>query len=201
MAEFGELPPLLNELGDEFKFYPFHYEHESRSFRFGSKALSINDSELSNELWSPSTKPVYGEEVLKHHLLIGPLGDPVSTPRFHDWFEKNTNEKVLLSTAQVIFDVFADTVGIELHERPTTARGVSAFGAEANAIRPGQPNLQTIGNCACTGPEIFGNMFAEEDWEYGFAEYGFHNIDRDEQRISLLAGLGHLAYLSTSSSQ
>jgi hypothetical protein len=54
--------------------------------------------------------------------------------------------------------------------------------------------LQVFGNCACMGPEWPGDLIHGVENE--FAEYHLHNADTQAQRVSLYAGLGHLASLA-----
>lgn len=69
------------------------------------------------------------------------------------------------------------------------------MGFSAGRRELGGIGVQVMGNCACMGPEVEG-VFINDQFEHGFAEYGFHNADYSWQRASLCAGMGHMALLA-----
>ncbi len=73
----------------------------------------------------------------------------------------------------------------------------SLTGFSMSMIRDEHPhfNLTTNGNCACYGVEP-DTMIGVRYWSEKIAAIKFHNADMESQKVSLLAGLGHLACLA-----
>lgn len=193
-AVYGMPPQMLREFGTEI--YPYTYDHASTTFVIGAKEIRLSDGRLINELQSPSGEPVSLEEMPRHPVHIGLFGHPLTTPMLYSWLQTSCSEKALTATKRVIQEVSEDIMSSQMSEGVQFEGGKGPYGISAGFLRPGHLRLQTIGSCACLGVSIDGYMVDYEEWDTGYAEYEFHNIDRDEQRISLLAGLGHIASLS-----
>lgn len=173
---------------------PFLYDHESKSFLIGKdkQTLAVTD-------FDPYTYNDYGreeqaireiEELTQHPALLQIVSGPIVTPRLHGWVQEAQNE-FAEQTVRLMHDVYS-----MFYEEPIpfeTGGGFMSF--EAGVRQDGAIGLQVLGNCACFGPKYSTGMF-EEGVEHGFAEYELHNADSQAQRISLYAGLGHLAKLA-----
>jgi hypothetical protein len=61
-------------------------------------------------------------------------------------------------------------------------------------MESGGLHVQTLGNCACLGLAADGVMV--RGLQEGYGEYELHNADTTAQRVSLYAGLGHLAHMA-----
>jgi hypothetical protein len=75
-------------------------------------------------------------------------------------------------------------------------RDVGGFmGIRVSTMRNGNVGLYTIGNCACLGPEMYRTR--EDRSSSDFPQvYGEHNWDVPWQGLSLMAGLGTLAWIA-----
>lgn len=117
------------------------------------------------------------------HALFLPVsfaGVTLATPRLHDFPLKHP--EVFKDIITIMTTVYQDL----------SEDAQSGFGAKL--IQEGVC-LHVPGTCACLGPDPSGKMIKGQ-FEYGFAEYGLHNADTRIQRVSLYAGLGHLAFLA-----
>lgn len=129
-------------------------------------------------------------EILNHPLLI-PLSDArlVSGPKLQKWV--SNNPKIVVSeTPKVIKEAYEAMSG-EKVDKASLSTGIS-LGFNTWISPDGPPKLQTIGLCACLSASLDG-LRIEDRSEKGFSEYELHNIDTDEQLISLYAGLGYIA--------
>src|SRR3546814_10957233 len=112
-------------------------------------------------------------------------------PKLHNWAKENP-EKISSARAvmrQVMSQFFESEV--ELGEDEAGHMGFAANLRESGGI-----HLQVFGNCACMGPDPNGYLINNQ-FEYGFAEYGLHKIDSEAHHVSIYAVLVHLAALAT----
>ena len=71
-------------------------------------------------------------------------------------------------------------------------QGDSHMSFNMNFTRPGHPEFQVLGNCACLTVDPDG-IFRHSSWEDGFAEFTWRNIDTVDQETALFAGAGVLS--------
>jgi hypothetical protein len=186
--ERGGIPDYVDLL-------PFKYEYESSSFRVGSAAIDIHD--FDPYTFNSYQLNIRGEgiqlpEIFDHAVLLPNMGAPITTPVLYEWTHKNPNQ--LPGATAVMKEVFASFLSNpdELPLQDEDGFGFMGFNAhlqENEGLR-----LQVFGNCACMGPEWPGDLIHGVENE--FAEYHLHNADTQAQRVSLYAGLGHLASLA-----
>lgn len=184
---------MLEEPGLEL--YPLYYHREDKSFSIADREIPVS-SESYKETLFPSGNAVESYEIPDHPVHLGIFGNPITTPRFYDWLIANSTADNLLETKFVMQEVFEELRGAKLEGKPSAASLTSPFGFEAYFLRPGHLLLQVIGNCACLGTNPDGYIVDYHEWDSRYAEYTFHNIDTESQRISLLSGLGHLSKIS-----
>lgn len=75
-------------------------------------------------------------------------------------------------------------------------RDLGFVGIRAQRLDSGLFILQTIGNCACLGPEM--NRSHRHNLNLS-QDFGLHNVDTVKQHLSLLAGIGTLAWFAKES--
>lgn len=168
----------------------FSYDHEHGLFHHGSRAsrpaeLPLGWGDLSDRGTSDNVPDV---------ALVHGVNYPIMLPKMYDRLSSNGTQELLDETCEVMFDVF-DTLGtgLSIGSKNEGSYGHTGFGAGFLSDEHPHPTLQVFGNCACLSVDMYG-AFREDRWEEKVAEFTYHNIDLDAQRISLLAGLGHLAH-------
>lgn len=118
-----------------------------------------------------------------------------ATPKFFDWLTTSDGKQAVSEVPEVTHRVFN-----LVYEKQVRIRGKDLLHGFGSAfLREGHVTLSTIGSCACLGVAVDGHLVSYREWGSKYAEYEFHNIDFPAQKISLLAGLGHLAHLSDKS--
>ncbi len=170
---------------------PFYYDHDAAKFHFGEQVLSVNEipefgsSHATGSAMTADDAAMLYENTPFVHNHVHPIGLPASM----DFLKNGWTQALENETNEVIADVFMDTT--DRFERTERQRLLSmrAF-STMRRVDSGDAILTTVGACACLGPD-FSAMFTHS--EAGIAEYTYHNIDRPEQRLSLMAGLGHIA--------
>jgi hypothetical protein len=189
MPKFGELPYAIQH--SEPELVQLTYDHEQEAFFTGSIEHALDSSELLDALLWPSGSVVPTENIADLPVLLDVFAHPITTPKLFTWLKEKGGPKLFQETSDVMRDVFSKLQDIQLEKRHH--KKMSPFGFSCEFIREGHVTLSVLGNCACLGTNPDGHTIDWYDWESGFAELEFHNIDMPEQRISLLAGLGHLA--------
>lgn len=154
-------------------------------FLFNSHKLEIADEGVKSL-----------DELAEHALLITYDGRLIGGSRLHDWARQHTSElveelpKLMHQTFLAAFD---DPASIPFLRDEGGHRGFRAGARQDN----GGVSLQVFGECACLNPSQSGYFTGFEGVEKGFAEYELHNTELLAQRISLYAGLGHLAKMAS----
>lgn len=191
MAEFGDLPEIMTVA--EFGLRELIYDQKRKMFSIGGEDHDVVSHDLYRNLLFPTGSQPPDEELPRKAVLLNDFGNPITTPRFFRWLTTGNRVGIFHETSDVMRDVFEKLQGEKLkgklHER------MDPFGFSCSFIREGHMTLSVLGNCACLGTNPDGHFVDWREWETGFAEYEFHNIDMPHQRISLLAGLGHLALI------
>ncbi len=131
------------------------------------------------------------DEMSQHAALITIMGDAIVGPGLHEWVE--ANPKALAVTYKVMYE--AHVAFLDDPSQSPTEHTTSYIGFASGLRKYGGIGLQVLGSCACMGPNPQSDYF-DEQFENGFAEYDLHNADKQVQRTSLYAGLGHLARLA-----
>lgn len=189
MAEFGDLPELFKHY-DDIELYSFSYDHANLQFNIAGQNIGVVSPDLARELFYPSgeTQPV---SRLGHEPVWLHIGSPLATPIFNSWLREHFDSSQSADTHRVMLEVFEEVHGMKvgaINNKPDRL-----FGFSAAQTRPGHLELSVLGNCACLGVCVDGHVVDYHEWDTGYAQYEFHNIDFDAQRVSLLAGIGHLA--------
>lgn len=189
MSELEVLPQI------SMGMHPFLYDHQSSKFIIDGQEKDIKEIDYMHDITYPLTDPVSAEDVPNHpaHFFFG---FPITTPRFRAWVLEKCTKADILSTKQVIHETFIELTASDQNKSVDSIKGGKPYSVEVGLIRPGHLTFSTIGNCACLGVSINGNLIGGEDMDVGYAEYEFHNTDMIVQQISLLAGLGHIARIS-----
>jgi hypothetical protein len=195
MAEHN-IPMMLKLYDDDLGMYTLLFDRDTSSFSIGGRDISIDSPELFSETLFPTGTSISFEELLDSPAYIGIRGNPIATPKFFNWLQEYCNKEDLEQTRQTIINVYEELRGISLDKVLDTHEVL--YGFSANLLRPGHLNLTTLGSYACLEVSVYGVFIDNHEWDTGFAEYEFHNIDMPAQRISLLAGMGHLALRASS---
>jgi hypothetical protein len=180
----------------EFGMHPMSYDVDARAFTIGGKVVPLTSPDLVLETHSPSGIEVVHNEIMEVPVHVGLFGNPFATPKFYRWLQESCRKDDLESARRVMMTVFEEVHGVQLGKIQDSPDNLFGFGV--GFLRPGHLTLNTIGNCACLGVSVDGHIVSYREWDTGFAEYEFHNIDMPAQRISLLAGMGHLALRAAS---
>lgn len=168
----------------------FSYDHQNGVFHVAEQAYAAADLPLRHGALA-SAEPTHE---LPDTALVHALANPVMLPKMYNWLEENGTDQLFSETSEVMRDVFQTVNGKKLLG-VTTRDTASHIGFNVNFLRQEHPHitLQTLGNCACLGVDLYG-IIGERYWDDKIAEFTFHNTDTKPQQISLLAGLGHIAH-------
>lgn len=117
---------------------------------------------------------------------------PLMLPKLHQWLNTNCDNRTLFDETREVMRAVFVALRPDMDYVDSNPGGFIGF----NVQRVGgeYPHLlfQTLGNCACMGVEALG-PFGRRFWSGGVAYFTNHNVDTHAQRVSLLAGLGHIA--------
>lgn len=141
------------------------------------------------------TEEVAGELISNSDLLLGVMNKLYMMPRLNQRLKNLDAAQADAATnaaTEAMVDVYAGLTGVS---KKKLLRGNFHTDFRAAFIRPGHPDFNVLGNCACMGISPHGWTFGENAWDEGFGEFDMHNTDYPEQEIALLAGAGALAYL------
>lgn len=189
MNEFGGLTPTLEQV--DMELHPLFYEHGSRLFVVGGQELALDDPDLERQLHFTEGGGVDKREITKYPVLLGVWGNPLTTPKFYTWLAESGRAADFTGTSKVMKEVFEEVHGQELKGRHHDE--MHPLGFSAGLLREGHINLTVLGSCACLGTNPDGHIVDWNEWDSGFTELAFHNIDSKPQMVSIMAGLGHLA--------
>ena len=181
-----------------FSQYPperFEYDPDTQMFAFDEETVPLADRAARR---SPLKEPV--DQVVAAGMLDTPnlfvqFGDTFyQFPGMYEVLKTFDSEKVSKIRGEVVesmVDAYAALAGTD---RTVYFRGGSHMGFDMNFSRPGHPEFQVLGNCACLTVDPNG-MFRHSAWEEGFAQFSWHNIDSVAQETALFAGAGALSRL------
>lgn len=171
---------------------PFSYDHDEREFHFGNQVKSIDEIPL----YGTPHEAGEGMTAADIEVLLGTTPfvynytHPISFPLASDFFEHGWSDEIAHEVHEIMADVFfdhSDAFKASEHERLKSLRSFSSL----RRTNPGDVILSTLGNCACLGPDYTSSHSRFLD--AGIMEYTLHNTDRLDQKLSLMAGLGHVA--------
>jgi len=181
------------------RFVPYHYEHENRTFHFGDEVHQLDEVPLTGVLHRSGADLDTGdaEKLLSRVAFASSFNRIHSLPLADVFFKNVWTNSLREETADIMQDVYA------------TVREFSNSGADTDSWSPSRKEfsahlyaqhedpsghagvfLQTSGICACTKPDT------RPDSTYYPIEvmtYAEHNVAKPAERVSLLAGLGHIA--------
>lgn len=174
---------------------PFSYVHESRDFHFGDEVVAVTDipehgsphkggGDLTNE---------DVRKLLQTTPYVYSYAHPISFPSSRDFIEQGWTDGIVQETRDVMADVFlenSEAFDVTERERLMKLRSFDLV----RRTNPYDVIVNTLGACACLGPDYTTHHSNDE---LGIMEHTFHNMDRFEQRLSVMAGLGHVARRAT----
>ncbi len=132
------------------------------------------------------------DELVQDHSAAITFRRPLILPKLHAWLEYNKDDdRVFDETRQVMREVFVQ-LRPDMSHVDSSPGGFMGFRAELSRNDSSHLFLQTLGNCACWSVGEFG-PFGSRYWHDGVTYLTPHNVDTNEQRAALFAGLGHLA--------
>lgn len=174
----------------------FSYSYEAKQFNIGTRDISIEAAVDNPRLLTtrhPATDHSDGSTD-KDPMLAVALWHHVSYPGMYDWLDERFDAAMADETVEVMIDAFAaaDPNIPRKHLRPDKG-GFMGFSAERARREHAHLSLTVLGNCACMYASVSG-FIGEHDWDSKFTNYELHNVDTPVQRVSILAGLGHLAH-------
>jgi hypothetical protein len=194
----AELPSYLQYLvalprDDPLEWYPFDYQRQAAIFRIGN--LSLPPKEFQPYTFNPYRHDLEGtgipvQEIGNHAAVWPEHGYPIVTPKTHAWVE--ANQEGLEEVVEVMHEVYASFY--EDASEIVRGDGIGHMGFAAWPREGGGIGLQVLGDCACSGPNLYGAL---QGIEHGYGEYDLHNADTQAQQVSLYAGLGHIAHLAS----
>jgi hypothetical protein len=188
----------LTEANRDLSLAELNYSEAENVLTIGPKTIPLEPEWLTDQ--SPwSVVPFDGpNQITQAAVCLNPHAKPVGTPRFHEWLrEISDDEAVYLGTIKVMRVVFSILrPDIEIPDAPEAG----SFGFSMSINEYNHSHLYTAGFCACLGQDPHSHLVNARDWQEGYCEYGWHNIDDNSQAWSLLAGMGHLARLAAQES-
>ncbi len=168
----------------------FSYDHANQAFRVGTREVSIEHAKENHRILFPQEGDSAAADGVNMATTI--MGF-VMYPRMYDWLHTHLDTALMDDTVDVMKSVY-----VELRTdipRAHLQRDTGVFGF--SAYRPSEKHphigLSVLGHCACMNVSADG-MIGQYEWDTKFASFRMHNIDTPEQRVSILAGLGHMAF-------
>ncbi len=187
-------PERITKLLGVANTMPFEYDLHNRIFGIGQDRIALDEFGVGSALHTTQKSTAKPDEDAPL-LISGIMGAVYQMPKMYKWLIKQsksefeqTQELVTNAMVEAYIEISGDT------DVPII-RGDSHWDFGLTLYRPGHPVFRVLGDCACYGVSPQGTLLGESAWEYGYAEYDLHNIDRPAQRTSLYAGAGALARL------
>lgn len=174
----------------------FAYNHDTGLFCVGNREISVGAAAQDiKRLHSSEDDTILDNPV----LMTTAIGRIVSGPKLFDWVsaEGNYTNDFCRDVASVMRDVYVELEPNSESYLPDDS--VNMFSIEK--LRSWGVVLNTLGNCACLGPEASSTFIPSRFWGEKYAHYTLHNADYAAQKISLHAGLGYVAGLVETSAQ
>ena len=167
----------------------FAYDPDKKLFLLGGTITRLADFDLDTATsLEPDSIVDYKKLVDEGHLVMSIMQHPVQLPRMTKWLQglDEAEGRKIARTAQ---SAMLDASKLIHKKKP-----------DAEAVRVGFPRPGHVELTTGLGRDLgvwMNGAFREEDWQIGFAEYDFHNVDSPQQATVLLAGLGVLAFLAS----
>ena len=170
---------------------PFSYNHDTELFQFGDESVAVGDIPT----WG--TPHQMGEDITTDEVrafiettpFVYSFVRPIGLPRSVEFFDNGWTAEIEQETNEVMADVLvanSDRYDADDRKKLLAQRSFASL----RRTQPGDVILHVAGNCACLGPDFTAHFCFPDE---GIMEYTFHNIDQHEQKLSLMAGLGHVA--------
>jgi hypothetical protein len=163
------------------------------TFNLGNSRIQVTDFDIDSVInHVPLEEPQIAIDKLPETPLSMPaLGNIVGGPKLHNWAKTNSEKidgtvDVMKKAYQAFYEESLDLPRDDI---------ISHVGFASELQPNGGIVLQVMGNCACLGPDPTRFKFADT-MENGFTEYDLHNTDTQAQRASIIAGLGHIAFMA-----
>lgn len=182
------------ELLAKYPPVPFSYDASTQLFTIGNDTVELNDFENYDAY---SADPMSVDEVYelvdRSQLAVSLFGSILQLPPMYKWLTTLNTADMQQVRGQVT-DTMIDAYSSLKPDSGALEKGTH-WGFGMDFIRPGHPTFTVVGDCACLGVNLYGNIFDQNNFEDGLAEYGLHNIDWPAQKTALFAGAGVLAQL------
>ena len=180
------------------RFVPFHYEHESQTFHFGEQVRPLADIPAHGVLHRAggNLDSSDSEALLATTAFASSFNRMHSLPLADLFFNEAWNDRLIDDTNEVMRDAYIAARSLDpnydVEAWAPERREFSTLLYEQATDPSGHAGvfLQTSGICACTKPD------KQPDLTYYPADvmtYIDHNVSKQADRVSLLAGLGHIA--------
>lgn len=172
----------------------FEYDIEYEHFKIGDRHVAQENFDPFKYIpeLGDKEKQLTPDEMPEHPLMLYPITGPIGSPILHSWVRQNPEQ--VLEVRELIHKVFVSFYDND--EEIELGEAVGAWGFESHVTEDGGVHLQTLGDCACMGLTPHSHVI-EGRLENDFGQYDYHNTDSQAQRVSLLAGLGHIARLAS----
>jgi hypothetical protein len=164
------------------------YDTTKRMFHYGDNEYTFQDFP-GVRVGGRHNNPVNSNKLLNEGVFaLGIMQHPIQLPRFTHWLldlESNIPKKqeVVGTISTLLHEEWLGVIGRRQSKTLLAGMGFT---------RPGHPEF-IIGIGCDFGTVPHGYNFDSEYWQYGIAEYDFHNVDSISQEKILLAGAGALA--------
>lgn len=172
----------------------FSYDHAFREFTLGERTLDIYSA-----VENPRMLGLFNEDAIakEEPMLTFAHMNPLSMPGMYRWINEKFTPEVSQQTTEVMMDVYsALSPNVPSDEiRRMVGRGSMGFTADKYPNH-GHLNLTVMGLCACLGVDQMSTLTSSQDWVAGYASYRGHNLDWPKQKVSIYAGLAHVAFLA-----
>lgn len=178
---------------------PFHYEHDNRTFVFGEEHRAVHDMQRYGQLHGQGENMTAQdvENLMGTAAFVGSFNMIHSFPLAEDFLETQWTTGLDDETRTIMMDVYNETRAWDTsYDDPAPFDAVlSSFGSlryrrDVTAGRHAGIKLHAPGSCTCLGPDYV----AEHNFsEHGVMTYTEHNVISLTHKVSLMAGLGHIA--------
>jgi hypothetical protein len=165
---------------------PFYYQHEQRTFQMGNQIIHISGV---TDLYPYAQEGFLSDlNDLEAHAAVYPqFSEPIALPRLADFLAHTDTERLSEETITVMTEVHQDLTGCDFY-RELVAVPIYKMGGKLAM----DFTLDVHDRLHVAGLGGIG----DEGYEYGVFGYNFNNADIYPAKVSLYAGLGHIAALA-----
>lgn len=184
---------LAVEIFSKYTAEAFTYNPNDKIFRIGQAAVPLIEKfGYVSEEPQPSSEAEIATLIDAEPMLIQFDEELFSTPVLRNWL-KGQGRLTSRDIQDGVIEAMTEAYVLSGGKKSATKFKGNSYRDFGFGISEYFPEFRVFGDCACLAPNPDGYIFNHMDWEDGYAQYGFHNVDKPFELVALLAGAGALA--------